>query len=129
MTVDPNTPLESVPSTPIPRNLRPPDNTAAPPATLDGHLRPQGRRYTGIELWLHRITVLMFVFFCASAGVLLVILPWRPEWTDNHLLLGNPSLRAFVGSGFFRGVCSGLGVLDIWIGFWEAIHYHEERRP
>ncbi len=27
-----------------------------------------GRRYTGIELWLHRITVLMFVFFCASVG-------------------------------------------------------------
>ena len=42
MTVDPNTPLESVPSTPIARNLRPPDNTAAPQATLDNHLRVVG---------------------------------------------------------------------------------------
>jgi hypothetical protein len=83
------------------------------------------RRYTGIELWLHRITVLMFVFVCAAVGVLLVILPWRPEWTDNYLLLGYPGLRTFLSNGFVRGLCSGLGMMDIWIGFWEAIHYHE----
>jgi hypothetical protein len=82
-------------------------------------------RYTGFELWLHRVTMLLFVFVCAVVGVLLIILPWRPEWTDNHLLLSYPGLRAFVASGFVRGICSGLGLLDIWIGFWEAIHYHE----
>jgi len=81
----------------------------------------------GFELWLHRITVLMFVFVCAVVGVLLVILPWRPEWTDNHLLMASPGLRAFVSNGFVRGICSGLGVLDIWIGFSEALHYHEEK--
>jgi hypothetical protein len=81
--------------------------------------------YNGFDLWLHRITMLLFVFVCAVVGVLLVILPWRPEWTDNHLLMSSPGLRAFVASGFVRGICSGLGVLDIWIGFWEAIHYHE----
>jgi hypothetical protein len=82
-------------------------------------------RYTGFDLWLHRVTMLLLVFVCAVVGVLLVIMPWRPEWTDNHLLLPFPGLRAFVASGFVRGICSGLGLLDIWIGFWEAIHYHE----
>jgi len=82
-------------------------------------------RYTGFDLWLHRVTMLLLVFVCAVVGVLLVIMPWRPEWTDNHLLLSFPGLRAFVASGFVRGICSGLGLLDIWIGFWEAIHYHE----
>jgi hypothetical protein len=82
-------------------------------------------RYTGFDLWLHRLTMLLLVFVCAIVGVLLLILPWRPEWTDNHLLLNSPDLRAFVASGFVRGLCSGLGLLDIWIGFWEAIHYHE----
>jgi hypothetical protein len=86
-------------------------------------------RYQGFELWLHRITVLMFVFVCAVVGVLLIILPWRPEWTDNHLLMASPGFRAFVSNGFVRGICSGLGVLDIWIGFSEAMHYHEEKRP
>jgi hypothetical protein len=84
---------------------------------------------TRLDLWLHRVTVLLFVFVCAVVGVLLVILPWRPEWTDNHLLLTYPSLRAIIANGFVRGICSGLGVLDIWIGFWEAIHYHEGERP
>jgi hypothetical protein len=91
--------------------------------------RPQERRYVGLELWLHRITVLTFGLVCAVVGVLLVILPWRPEWTDNRLLMAYPGLRTFVANGFVRGVCSGLGILDIWIGFSEALHYHEEKRP
>jgi hypothetical protein len=85
-------------------------------------------RFSRLDLWLHRVTVLLFVFVCAVVGVLLVILPWRPEWTDNRLLLTYPSLRAIIANGFFRGVCSGLGMLDIWIGFWEAVHYHEGER-
>lgn len=89
----------------------------------------QAHGYTRAERWLHRITVLMFVFVCAVLGMLLVILPWRSEWTDNHLLLGYPQLREILGYGFTRGVCTGLGVLDVWIGFWEAIHYHEEKQP
>lgn len=81
---------------------------------------------TRLQLWLHRISVFLFVLISAVAGVLLIILPWTPEWTDNYLLLSFPSLRTFVSSGFFRGVCSGLGLLDVWIGFWEALHYHEQ---
>lgn len=78
-----------------------------------------------VQLWMHRMSVFLFVLISAVAGVLLIILPWTPEWTDNYLLLQFPSLRAVVSNGFFRGVCSGLGLLDIWIGFWEALHYHE----
>lgn len=78
------------------------------------------------QLWMHRISVFLFVLISAVAGVLLIILPWTPEWTDNYLLLSFPSLRSIVSNGFFRGLCSGLGLLDIWIGFWEALHYHEQ---
>ena len=78
------------------------------------------------QVWMHRISVFLFVLISAVAGVLLIILPWTPEWTDNSLLLSYPSLRMIVANGFFRGLCSGLGLLDIWIGFWEAFHYHEQ---
>jgi hypothetical protein len=78
------------------------------------------------RLWLRRIGVLLFVFLCATLGVMLMILPWRPEWSDNPLLLPYPTLRAVVGSGFARGLSTGLGVLNVWIGFWEAIQYREE---
>ena len=82
---------------------------------------------SGIQLWMHRISVFLFVLVSAVAGVLLIILPWTPEWTDNYLLLSFPALRSVISNGFFRGLCSGLGMLDIWIGFWEALHYHEHQ--
>lgn len=80
-----------------------------------------------VQVWMHRISVFLFVLVSAVAGVLLIILPWTPEWTDNYLLLSFPALRTVVSNGFFRGLCSGLGLLDIWIGFWEALHYHEQQ--
>ncbi len=77
------------------------------------------------EIWLRRLAMLLFVFLCAGTGVLLLILPWTPNWSENHLLLGRPALRDFIENAFVRGLCSGLGVLDIWIGFTEAAHYRE----
>ncbi len=108
-----------------PDPLQPPSDTHTgvldPPETA-AHPAP-----TGVQLWLHRVSVFLFVLISAVAGVLLIILPWTPEWTDNYLLLSFPSLRTVVDNGFFRGICSGLGLLDIWIGFWEALHYREHQ--
>ena len=77
------------------------------------------------NVWLLRIRALLFVTLCATFGVLLIILPWTPKWTDNPVLISMPNLRPIVSHGFFRGLCTGLGVLDLWLGFWEAIYYHE----
>jgi hypothetical protein len=82
-----------------------------------------------LTLWLFRIRALLFVTLCATFGVLLIIFPWTPKWTDNPLLLTRPDLRDFVASGFVRGLATGLGILDLCVGFWEAIHYHEPPRP
>ena len=81
---------------------------------------------SGPRIWFRRIGVLLFVFLCATLGVMLMILPWRPEWSDNPLLLPYPMLRAMIASGFARGVATGCGALNVWIGFWEAIQYREE---
>jgi hypothetical protein len=122
VTADPKLPVENGPAQPVPAPaetgvtlLDPP-----PPAPVD---LPR----SAVQLWLHRTSVFLFVLISAVAGVLLVILPWTPEWTDNYLLLWFPWLRTVVTTGFFRGLCSGLGLLDIWIGFWEALHYHEHQ--
>jgi len=80
-----------------------------------------------MDLWLHRFAVLIFVLLCAGSGVTLAILPWSLQWTDNYLLLRFPFLQPFVTNGFVRGICTGLGLLDLWIGFAEAVHYHEEK--
>jgi len=128
VTADPNTP-QTIPPTSLWAKLPSAERGDASTTVEIPPRRVQETRYVGVELWLHRITVLTFGLVCAVVGVLLVILPWRPEWTDNHLLMAYPGLRAFVANGFVRGICSGLGILDIWIGFSEAIHYHGEKHP
>ncbi len=98
-------------------------NSAPPP---DARPSPSAARPSIARLWLRRIGVLLFVFLCATLGVMLMILPWRPEWSDNPLLIPYPTLHAVMASGFARGVSTGLGLLNVWIGFWEAIQYREE---
>lgn len=118
--MSPDSPMNPMSATQVESRVQTASDTSLTPAGTRGDRRPS----TG-QVWVHRMLVLFFVFLCAVVGVLLVILPWRPEWTDNYLLLGSPALRSFFASGFVRGFCTGLGVLDIWIGFWEAVHYHE----
>ena len=115
---------DSAPKTPETRSQ--PGET--PAAVLDPPEQPvPPASPSAFQLWMHRISVFLFVLISAVAGVLLIILPWTPEWTDNYLLLNLPGLRPVIANGFFRGICSGLGLLDIWIGFWEALHYHEQQ--
>ncbi len=79
-----------------------------------------------VQVWLRRLGVLLFVFICATIGVMLMIVPWRPEWSENPLLLSYPALHDLVASGFTRGLVTGLGLLNVWIGFWEALQYRED---
>ena len=58
-----------------------------------------------------------------------MILPWRPEWSDNSLLLPYPAIRELVSNGFVRGVVTGLGLLNVWIGFWEACLLYTSPSP
>jgi len=120
VTANPKLPAEGGPVAPA----QPPQSE--PGITLlDPPPQAAPRAQSPAQLWLHRTSIFLFVLISAVAGVLLVILPWTPEWTDNYLLLSYPGLRTFVTNGFVRGLCSGLGLLDLWIGFWEALHYHE----
>jgi hypothetical protein len=123
VTADPKLPVENHPGgQPAPARTEATTTLLDPPSP-----NPLPQPQSGLQLWVHRTSVFLFVLISAVAGVLLVILPWTPEWTDNYLLLSFPGLRTFVSAGFFRGLCSGLGLLDIWIGFWEALHYHEHQ--
>jgi hypothetical protein len=77
------------------------------------------------EVWLRRASVLLFVTLSAVVGVLLVLLPWSLQWTANRWLWSYPEVRTTMANGFVRGVCSGLGMLTLWVGFREAVNYHE----
>ena len=123
MSSDPKLPFESVPTGVETRAEVSSEVSGKPAAPAEGSSR-QPR--SAARLWMRRIGVLLFVFLCATLGVMLMIVPWRQEWSDNPLLVPYPALRDVVGSGFARGVVTGLGLLNVWIGFWEALRYRED---
>ncbi len=80
---------------------------------------------TRTTVWLHRLSLVIFVMFCVELGMLLTVLPWTQVWTSNSLLALHPILKAVMHDNFVRGVVTGLGVVDVWIGIWEAVHYSD----
>jgi len=80
-------------------------------------------------IWLQRLSLFVLVLFCVYLGVLVAILPWwKRMWDQNLWIQSRPLLAAVLDNGAVRGLISGLGLLDIWIGVSEAIHYRDHRR-
>ncbi|HLH08624.1 MAG TPA: hypothetical protein VKW78_15405 [Terriglobales bacterium] len=76
-------------------------------------------------VWIHRISMVVFVVFCIELGIFIAVLPWISVWNQNLFMLTHPAVRDFLTQNFVRGSISGLGVIDVWIGIWEAVHYHD----
>jgi hypothetical protein len=107
------TPESDLPLHPVTANLagpaRPGENASVPRSTV----------------WLSRIFLVIYVMFCIELGMLLTVLPWTRLWTDNSLFALHPTLGAVLRDNFFRGLVTGFGLVDVWIGIWEAVHYRD----
>lgn len=88
---------------------------------------------------VERITVILFIALFLMAGFLLTLLPWISfgavgDWGDNYLLVlvsekaGLPILQKAVASGWARGAITGLGVLNLFLAFWEIAHFKQSVR-
>ncbi len=79
-------------------------------------------------IWLQRLSLFILVLFCVYLGVLVTVLPWWSRlWDHNLWINSHPTLAHFLHNGAVRGLISGLGLLDIWIGISEAVHYRDYR--
>ena len=79
-------------------------------------------------IWLQRLSLFVLVLFCVYLGVLVAILPWwKRMWDQNLWIQSRPALAAVLDNGAVRGLISGLGLLDIWIGVSEAVNYRDHR--
>jgi hypothetical protein len=85
---------------------------------------------------LERITVILLILLFLVAGVSLTLLPWISfglvgDWGDNYLLAfvtektGLPLIQTAVSSGWIRGAITGLGVLNLFLAFWEMWHFKQ----
>jgi hypothetical protein len=76
-------------------------------------------------VWARRIWLVVFVLFCLEVGIILVWCPWTKVWSENSILISFPRVRDFLMLGFVRGVISGLGLVNIYMGIAEAVRYRE----
>ena len=83
---------------------------------------------------VERLTVIFFVILCLLLGSYLILAPWDAlfgRWSENYLLAfvsdssGLPVVRQAVASTWFRGAVTGLGVLNLIIGFWEMANFKQ----
>lgn len=97
-----------------------PETPEAPPVGKQSDLAP---------VWLQRLSLGMLVVFCLYIGGLVTILPWSPRyWDGNGWILGHPAAANWLLRGWVRGLLSGIGLLDLWIGVSELLHYRDLRR-
>ncbi len=97
------------------------------PAERDGPLlvMPPPQPPKRPSVWLKRLWLAIFVLFCLEVGIILIVLPWSRVWSENSLLLGHPQLAGLLQQNFIRGLISGLGLVDVWMGIAEAVRYRE----
>jgi len=76
-------------------------------------------------IWLQRLFLATYVLFCMVLGIWLIVLPWWGRWFEDGFVTHWPQLQHILQKGFVRGAVSGLGLIDIWLGIWEAIHYRD----
>lgn len=90
---------------------------------------PQAHRHgpQRIPRWLERSELFLRVLLRMYIGLAVFVAPWWPMfWDQNPLFVQFPTLAIYAANGAVRGVVSGLGLLNLWIAFRDAIHARDE---
>jgi hypothetical protein len=82
---------------------------------------------SSVAIWIDRVALVIRVVFYIELGMLLAVLPWTRLWTENGLVASLPKLRDLLQMNFIRGLVTGVGLVDVWIGIWEAVRYRETK--
>jgi hypothetical protein len=66
---------------------------------------------------MNRIFRVLLAVICFEMGAMLLYLPWTGFWEQNYFLFHHPVLMPFFLHPSFRGVISGIGLLDVFLAF------------
>jgi len=79
-----------------------------------------------IPRWLERAELFLRVLLRLYIGLAVCYVPWsRMFWDQNPLFARFPALGVFAAHGAVRGLVSGLGLLNLWIAFRDAIRHKD----
>jgi len=98
--------------------------TSEPPKP-EGNSGPPAPPHAHPPVWAQRLLLVVEVAVAVWAGMLVMVLPWTRLWTENPLLAAWPTLKFILAQNFVRGIISGIGLVDVWIGISDAVHYRD----
>jgi hypothetical protein len=79
-----------------------------------------------VPRWLERVELFLRVMLRMYIGLAICYAPWSHTfWDQNPIFAAYPGLSAFAASGAVRGIVTGLGLLNLWIAFQDAIRHRE----
>lgn len=79
-----------------------------------------------IPRWLVRTELFLRVMLRIYIGLAVCFAPWTHTfWDQNPIFLQFPSLAIFAAHGAVRGIVSGLGLLNLWIAFQDALRHRD----
>lgn len=97
--------------------------TAPEPSPSASVVSPVPQR---IPRWLERAELFLRVLLRMYIGLAVCYAPWSHIfWDQNPLFVQFPTLSIIAANGAVRGVVSGLGLLNLWIAFHDAIHHRD----
>ena len=80
-----------------------------------------------IPRWLVRVELFLRVMLRIYIGLAVCYAPWsRLFWDQNPLFVQFPTLSIYAANGAVRGIVSGLGLLNLWIAFQDAVRHRDE---
>ena len=62
---------------------------------------------------------LLLVAYFLEVGLLLVLVPWSGFWDRNYFGMTYPALQSILNNNYVRGAVSGLGIINLLVGFGE----------
>jgi hypothetical protein len=71
---------------------------------------------------------LLLVAYFLEVGLLLVLVPWSPFWERNYFVTAYPVIQELVRNNYVRGGVSGLGIVNLLMGFNELASLLMARR-
>jgi hypothetical protein len=75
-----------------------------------------------VPRWLERVELFLRVMLRMYIGLAICYAPWSHNfWDQNPIFLQSTALADFVRLGAVRGIVSGLGLLNLWFAFQDAI--------
>jgi hypothetical protein len=122
MPQQPESTSSTLTASPAPLSGQASESAAGSP--LESHAATHSHHH--VPRWLERGELFLRVMLRMYIGLAICYAPWSHTfWDQNPIFLQVPWLGNIATAGAVRGLVSGLGLLNLWIAFQDAIRHRD----